>query len=58
MEGLARAVQTSILTPDEARGLENRPAKGGNADKLFMQGATLPIDSAAAVDPANQGTSA
>lgn len=44
MEGLARAVQTSILTPDEARALENRPAKGGNADKLFMQGATMPID--------------
>lgn len=44
MDGLARAVQTSILTPDEARALENRPAKGGNADKLFMQGATLPID--------------
>jgi phage portal protein BeeE len=44
MEGLARAVQTSILTPDEARSLENRPAKGGNADKLFMQGATMPID--------------
>lgn len=46
MEGLARAVQTSILTPDEARALENRPAKGGNADKLFMQGATVPIDQA------------
>lgn len=45
MEGMARAVQTSILTPDEARALENRPAKGGNADKLFMQGATVPIDS-------------
>ena len=44
MEGLARAVQTSIITPDEARALENRPAKGGNADKLFMQGATTPID--------------
>lgn len=44
MEGLARAVQTSIMTPDEARAMENRPAKGGNADKLFMQGATLPID--------------
>ena len=29
MEGLAKAVQTSILSPDEARALENRPAKGG-----------------------------
>ncbi len=44
MEGLARAVQTSILTPDEARALENRPSMGGNAEKLFMQGATMPID--------------
>ena len=45
MNGLGNAVQNSILTPDEARALENRPAKGGNADKLFMQGATVPIDS-------------
>lgn len=44
MNGLGQAVQNSILTPDEARALENRPAKGGNADKLFMQGATVPID--------------
>lgn len=49
MEGLARAVQNSIITPDEARALENRPRKGGNADKLFMQGATVPID-----QPANE----
>jgi HK97 family phage portal protein len=45
MDGLAQAVNSSILSPDEARALENRPAKGGNADKLFMQGATIPIDS-------------
>jgi HK97 family phage portal protein len=45
MDGLAQAVNSSILSPDEARALENRPAKGGNADKLFMQGATVPIDS-------------
>lgn len=44
MNGLGQAVQNSILTPDEARALENRPAMGGNADKLFMQGATIPID--------------
>jgi HK97 family phage portal protein len=47
MEGLARAVQSAILTPDEARELENRPAKGGKAAELFMQGATMPIDSPA-----------
>jgi HK97 family phage portal protein len=48
MNGLGQAVQNSLLSPDEARALENRPAKGGNADKLFMQGATVPIDSMAA----------
>lgn len=45
MNGLGQAVQNALLTPDEARALENRQAKGGNADKLFMQGATVPIDS-------------
>lgn len=45
MNGLGQAVQNALLTPDEARALENRPSKGGNADKLFMQGATVPIDS-------------
>jgi len=44
MQGLGQAVQNGLITPDEARSLENRPAKGGNADKLFMQGATIPID--------------
>lgn len=51
MNGLGNAVQNAVLTPDEARALENRPAKGGNADKLFIQGATVPIDS-----PIDQGT--
>jgi hypothetical protein len=45
MNGLGQAVQNALLTPDEARALENRPSKGGNADKLFIQGATVPIDS-------------
>lgn len=44
MNGLGQAVQNALLSPDEARALENRPAKGGNADKLFIQGATVPID--------------
>ncbi len=59
MEGLARAIQTSILTPDEARELENRAAKGGAADGLFIQGATVPIDKAGTVPAkgnANDGT--
>jgi HK97 family phage portal protein len=45
MDGLAQAVQAAILTPDEARGLENLPQKGGKAGDLFMQGATVPIES-------------
>lgn len=53
MEGLARAVQSGILTPDEARALENRPAKGGAADQLFIQGATVPIEQAP--EGANEG---
>lgn len=44
IEGLARGVQTAILTPNEARELENRPAlpKG---DELYIQGATVPLGS-------------
>lgn len=43
MAGYATAFQNAILTPDEIRGLENRPAKGGDADKLHVQGATVPL---------------
>lgn len=44
MEGLAKAVQNAIMTPNEARALENRPAlpKG---DELLIQGATVPLGS-------------
>lgn len=47
MEGLARAIQTAILTPNEARGLENRPSLP-NGDDLLIQGATVPLGSAMA----------
>lgn len=53
MAGMASAIQNSLLTPDEARALDNRPAKGGNADKLFIQGATVPIDSQDGLDNGN-----
>jgi HK97 family phage portal protein len=46
MEGYAQGVQNAILTPDEVRAMENRPAKGGKADDLFIQGATMPVESA------------
>lgn len=56
IEGLARAIQTAQMTPDEARALENRPAME-HGDKLYIQGATVPLGqqsvagSAAATDP-------
>jgi HK97 family phage portal protein len=44
INGLARAVQTAQITPDEARALENRPPDPtGNGAKLYMQGATVPL---------------
>lgn len=43
-EALIKSVQTGLLTPNEARALENRPpAEEAEAAGLFMQGATLPI---------------
>lgn len=45
IEALARGVQSSLLTPDEARALDNRPPKPGG-DKLYIQGATVPIEMA------------
>lgn len=42
MEGLARGIQTAILTPNEARALENRPAMP-KGDDLLIQGATIPL---------------
>ena len=45
MEGHARSIQAGFLTPNEARELENRPPLEGG-DKLYIQGATVPIDQA------------
>jgi HK97 family phage portal protein len=45
MAGYATAIQNAIRTPDEVRGMENLPAKGGEADKLLVQGATVPLGS-------------
>ena len=42
MEGYALGIQNSITTPNEARKLENRPAKAGG-DDLMIQGATVPL---------------
>lgn len=45
MEGYATAIQNSIRSPDDCRTLEGLPPRGGNADKLLIQGATVPLDS-------------
>lgn len=42
IEGLARGIQTGQLTPNEARGLENRPPMA-EGDRLYVQGATVPL---------------
>lgn len=42
INALARGIQTTLYTPDEARALEGRPkVKGG--DVAYMQGATVPL---------------
>ncbi|MDW9600440.1 phage portal protein [Sinorhizobium meliloti] len=45
MNGLAQAVQNALLTPNEARALDNRPAMP-HGDELFLQGATAPLGTA------------
>ena len=42
MAGLAQGVQTALLTPNEARALDNRAPKA-NGDDLYIQGATVPL---------------
>lgn len=47
IEGLARGVQSGLLTPNEGRAIENRPKhKNRAAEELFMQGATVELGSA------------
>jgi HK97 family phage portal protein len=50
MTGLSQAIQTAILTPNEARALENRPAMD-EGNKLMIQGATVPLGQ----QPSNDG---
>ncbi len=55
MEGYAKGIQNAIYTPDEVRVMENWPKHGGEAEKLHIQGATVPLgmQSTAAPPPAN-----
>lgn len=42
IEAMATGVQSALMTPDEARALDNRPPKE-HGDKLYIQGATVPL---------------
>lgn len=54
MTGNSMAIQTGQLTPNEARELDNRePLDGG--DRLYIQGATVPLAEQTAQQPATQG---
>lgn len=53
IEGLARAIQTGQLMPDEARALEDRPPDpNGHGNKLYIQGATVPLGTVLNTKPA------
>lgn len=45
MSALASGVQNALITPNEGRALDNREAMPGG-DQLFIQGATVPLESA------------
>lgn len=51
MEAYAKGIQNAIYAPDEVRQMENRTTKGGDADKLHIQGATVPLGSQAQNNP-------
>lgn len=57
VEGIARAIQTAQMTPNEARKLENRePMPDG--DTLYIQGATVPLGTQPLLKtPTNSGDS-
>jgi HK97 family phage portal protein len=51
MDGLAASIQNALLTPNEARALDNRPAMP-KGDDLMIQGATVPLGSQPIKEPA------
>ncbi len=59
MDGMTKAVNSGLLTPNEGRALDNRPAMPGG-EKLYIQGATVPLTSAGVVPakPANDNAPA
>lgn len=56
IEGIARAVQTAQITPNEARALENRPKHPNPAaNDLLVQGATVPLGTQPALNAPQNG---
>jgi HK97 family phage portal protein len=55
MEGNSTAIQTGQLTPNEARAMDNRESLGGG-DKLYIQGATVPLDGQSNMEGQNDET--
>jgi phage portal protein BeeE len=55
MEGYASAIQSGQMTPGETRDMENRPRLPGD-DKLYMQGAMMPLDKLGLADPIGGNT--
>ena len=53
MTGYATAIQNAINTPDEVRAMENWPLMGGEAEKLHIQGATVPLGMQSTVNGTN-----
>lgn len=52
MTGYSQGIQNAIYTPDEVRGFENLPEEGGDAAKLHIQGATVPLGQQSKSGPA------
>lgn len=56
IEGLARAIQTAQMTPDEARAIEDRPPDpNGKGAQLYIQGATVPLGTVLAAPIGHNG---
>ncbi len=54
MTGYATAIQNAVRTPDEVRALEDLPSQPGG-DRLYIQGATVPLGSNAPPPPGHNG---
>lgn len=55
IDAMARGVQSALITPDEARALDNRPPMP-HGDKLYIQGATVELGSPPKPMPAPEPT--